>query len=322
MKAVVVDQIGDFRLADIPRPEPGPGEVLIKTAVTGLCRTDLKIIEVGHRDLVLPRVPGEEVVGTVCALGPDVDSGLMGKRVYVYPGTSCGTCRPCQQGAGNLCTGMQIMGFHRDGGFAEYVAAPVASIMEIPKNCSFDQAVTAEPLSCCLNALELSELQAGERVGIWGGGPAGAFLAQAAKALGANATVIEPHEARHRYHEQVLSSPGEERFDVAVVAVGAVQPYHEAIERLNPRGRLMIFSGLAKDAAQQPIDLNSLHYMEQKIIGAYGCSYRHGQQALELISSGKVQVENLISHRMQLDELGQALDLVRNRAGMKILLYP
>lgn len=74
MKAVVVEQIGDFRLADTPRPEPGAGEVLIQTAVTGLCRTDLKIIKVGHRDLVLPRVPGEEVVGTVCAVGPDVDS--------------------------------------------------------------------------------------------------------------------------------------------------------------------------------------------------------------------------------------------------------
>ena len=130
MKAVVVEEIGDFRLADISCPEPGPGEVLIQTAVTGLCRTDLKIIEVGHRDLVLPRVPGEEVVGTVCAVGPDVASDLMGKRVYVYPGTSCGSCKPCLQGAGNLCTGMQIMGFHRDGGFAEYVTAPINSLPE------------------------------------------------------------------------------------------------------------------------------------------------------------------------------------------------
>ena len=322
MKAVVVEQIGDFRLADIPRPEPGPGEVLIKTTVTGLCRTDLKIIEVGHRDLLLPRVPGEEVVGTICSVGQDVDPHSMGKRVYVYPGTSCGTCKPCQQGAGNLCSGMQIMGFHRDGGFADYLVAPMASIIEIPGNCSFDQAVTAEPLSCCLNALELSELQAGERIGIWGGGPAGAFLSRAAEAIGADPTVIEPHEQRHRYHEHALIAPGKERFDVAVVAVGAVQAYHEALARLNPRGRLMIFSGLAKDAARQPVDLNALHYMEQKIIGAYGCSFRHGVQALEWLSTGKVRVDDLISHRMSLDELGQALDLVRNRAGMKILLYP
>ncbi|MCI5224773.1 MAG: hypothetical protein D3924_19425, partial [Candidatus Electrothrix sp. AR4] len=321
MKAIVIDKIGQFQLIDIASPEAGAGEVLIETAVTGLCRTDLKIIEVGHRDLLLPRVPGEEVVGTIHAVGSGVDAKYVGRRVYVYPGTSCGSCKACLQGAGNLCSGMRIMGFHRDGGFAEYVAAPLKSIIEIPDNCTFDQAVTAEPLSCCLNALELSELQTGESIGIWGGGPAGAFLARAAKAMGAEPTVIEPHEARHQYHNRALSSPGELQFDVAVVAVGAVRPYHEALERLHPRGRLIIFSGLAKDTAKQSIDLNALHYTEQKIIGAYGCSYRHGIQALEWISTGKVRVDDLISHRMPLDELGRALDLVRDKAGMKILLY-
>jgi L-iditol 2-dehydrogenase len=217
---------------------------------------------------------------------------------------------------------MRIMGFHRDGGFAEYVVAPLKSIIEIPDNCPFDQAVTAEPLSCCLNALELSELRSGETIGIWGGGPAGAFLSRAAEAMGAEPTVIEPHEARHQYHDQAVCAPGELRFDVAVVAVGAVRPYHEALERLNPRGRLMIFSGLAKNTAEQLVDLNALHYNEQKIIGAYGCACRHGIQALEWINSGKVRVDDLISHRMRLDELGSALDLVRDRAGMKILLYP
>ena len=319
MKAISIEQIGAFQVIDRAVPEAATGEVLIKTAVTGLCRTDLKIIEVGHRDLVLPRVPGEEVVGTICALGAGVDPQYLGQRVYVYPGTSCGSCKACLQDAGNLCHSMQIMGFHRDGGFAEYVAAPLQSIIQIPDNCSFDQAVTAEPLSCCINALELSELQAGETIGIWGGGPAGAFLAKAAKAMKAEPTVIEPHIARHQYHDRVVSTPGTLQCDVAVVAVGSVQAYHQALEHLNPRGRLMIFSGLAKDAAQQPIDLNALHYHEQKIIGAYGCSYRHGSQALEWISSGKVLVDDLISHRMPLEELGTALDLVRNRAGMKIL---
>ena len=322
MQAIVIDKIGQFQIVDIPAPEPGKDEVLIKTAVTGLCRTDLKIIETGHRDLVLPRVPGEEVVGTICAVGPGVSAEYVGQRVYVYPGTSCGNCKACLQDAENLCHGMQIMGFHRDGGFAEYVAAPLKSTIHIPDSCDFDQAVTAEPLSCCLNALELSDLQFGETIGIWGGGPAGTFLSRAAEAIGAAPTVIEPHEARHQYHDQVCRTPGKKQFDVAVVAVGSVQAYHEALEHLNPRGRLVIFSGLGKDVAKQPVDLNALHYHEQTIVGAYGCGYRHGIQALEWINTGKVRVDDLISHRMRLDALGQALDLVRNRAGMKILLYP
>ena len=134
--------------------------------------------------------------------------------------------------------------------------------------------------------------------------------------------VIEPHEGRHRYHDRVFLSPGDLRFDVAVVAVGSMQAYRDALGHLNPRGRLVVFSGLATPDAELAVDFNNIHYGEKRIVGAYGCSYRHGAQALEWIHSGRVKVDDLISHRMRLDELGQALDLVRNRAGMKILLYP
>lgn len=322
MKAVVVRKIGSFDLEDLEIPEPGHGEVLIETAVTGLCRTDLKIIEVGHRDLVLPRVPGEEVVGTIRALGPEVATHHVGQRVYVYPGTSCGTCKACVQGAENLCQGMKIMGFHRDGGFADYVIAPLKSTIRIPDGCPFDHAVTAEPLSCCLNALELGGLKPGETIGIWGGGPAGAFLARAARALGAEATVIEPEAGRHRYHERIVHAPPPLGFDVAVVAVGSARAYREALACLNPRGRLVVFSGLAKDETEQVVDYNCLHYGEKSVVGAYGCSHRHGAQALEWIHAGRVVVDDLISHRMPLGELERALELVRTRAGMKILLYP
>lgn len=322
MKAILVEQIGAFRLAEVTDPQPGTGEVLIKTAVTGLCRTDLKIIEVGHRDLVLPRIPGEEIVGTIRAVGPEVAEDNIGKRVYVYPGTSCGECRPCLQGAGNLCRYMKIMGFHRDGGFAEYVLAPLASTIPIPKGCPFDHAVMAEPLSCCLNALELAGLKPSERIGIWGGGPAGAFLSRAAAAMEAQPTVIDPHPGRRGHHAHALAEPGDERFDVAIVAVGSAQAYHQALAHLDPRGRLVLFSGLARDEALQAIDFNAIHYEEKTIVGAYGCSYRHGVTALAWIHQGKVGVADLITHQLSLADLSRALDLVRDRAGMKILLYP
>lgn len=321
MKAIVVREIGSFNFEDLPVPQPRSGEVLIKTAVTGVCRTDLKIIEVGHRDLVLPRIPGEEIVGEIVSVGSAVSSDFIGQRVYVYPGTSCGRCRACLQGAGNLCESMQIMGFHRDGGFADYVVAPVRSIIPIPDDCTFDRAVLTEPLSCCLNAIELAQLRTGEKIGIWGGGPAGTLLSRAAFAKGADPTVIEPHLSRHRYHARALASIGDEQFDVAIVAVGSAQAYSEALSHLNPRGRLVVFSGLAKDETMRLVDFNLLHYKECTIVGAYGCSFRHGVEALELIRSGKVPVDDLISHRMQLENLNDALEIVRNKSGMKILLY-
>jgi L-iditol 2-dehydrogenase len=91
---------------------------------------------------------------------------------------------------------------------------------------------------------------------------------------------------------------------------------------LGPRGRLVVFSGLSRDTALQPVDLNRLHYLEQTLVGAYGCSRRHGEQALDWIDSNRVAVTDLITHRLPLHELGLGLDLVRTRKAMKVLLYP
>ena len=322
MKAIVVEKIGSFAIVDLPIPQPGPAEVLLKVEVTGLCRTDLKIIEVGHRDLVMPRVPGEEVVGTICAIGPDVEGLSEGQRMYVYPGTSCGHCPPCLAGAGNLCKGMRIMGFHRDGGFAEYVVAPVQSLIAVPDNLTPDQAVFAEPLSCCLNAIELARLQANEAIGIWGGGPAGILLSRAAVAKGATPTIIEPDRRRREFSHALAEVPAEARYDVCIVAVGAMEAYRQAVRHLKPRGRLVVFSGLPKDDFALPCDFNQLHYLEQTIVGAYGCSYRHGEEALALLAAGSVRVDDMVSHRLPLWELKEALALVANKISIKVLLYP
>lgn len=322
MKAIVVKEIGAFEVCTLDLPQLGLEEVMIKVEVTGLCRTDLKIIEVGHRDLVLPRVPGEEVVGVICAVGEAVQGYREGQRVYVYPGTSCGCCPPCFAGAGNLCKSMQIMGFHRDGGFAQYVVAPVQSLILVPENLTPDQAVFAEPLSCCLNATELGCLTDGETIGIWGGGPAGVLLSKAALAKGAEPTIIEPHPSRRQFSDGVSFVPADQMYDVCIIAVGDKGAYLEALEHLQPRGRLVIFSGLPKDDYALPIDFNKLHYLEQTLVGAYGCSYRHGVEALALLSEAKIQVNDMVSHRMPLWELKEALRLVSEKISMKVLLYP
>ncbi|MHC1729536.1 MAG: alcohol dehydrogenase catalytic domain-containing protein [Syntrophobacteraceae bacterium] len=293
----------------------------MRSKVTGLCRTDLKLIRVGHRDLTLPRIPGEEVVGIIRKAGRNVNGLHEGSRVYVYPGLWCGECPACRRGAENLCRGMQIMGFHRDGGFAEYVIAPARSVIPVPEGLSAELAVFAEPLSCCLNALELARLDKGETVGIWGAGPAGTLLARASRAMGAEPLSIEP-DGRRREISEGMASCGSEKFDVCIVAVGSRQAYQEALGAMKPRGRIVIFSGLHPSEDELPISLNQLHYHEQTVVGAYGCSFRHGVQALHSISAGAVAVEDMISHRMALGELDEALRIVENRLGMKILLYP
>ncbi|MCP4688452.1 MAG: alcohol dehydrogenase catalytic domain-containing protein [Desulfobacterales bacterium] len=332
MKCIRVVEVGSFETGDAPIPVPGEDEVLIKVLVTGLCRTDLKLIRVGHRDLTLPRIPAEEVVGVVHETGANVDHLKIGEKVYVYPGVWCGECPACLAGAENLCREMKIMGFHRDGGFAQYVAAPAQSVIPTPPGLSPERAVFAEPLSCCLNALELGGISEGlggarggsgegMHVGIWGAGPAGALLSRAAAAMGARPTNMEPDERRRRLIKGRATCP-EENFDLCVVAVGAREAYGEALAKLNPRGRLVVFSGLPPGDDRFSVSFNQLHYLEQTVVGAYGCCFRHGVQALEMIADGRVAVEDMISHRMSLYDLEEALTLVENREGMKILLYP
>jgi len=322
MQAIVIHKIGAFEIEEVPLPQPSQQEVRVRVAVTGVCRTDLKIIEQGHRDLVLPRIPGEEVVGIVEAVGPLTDESWLGKRVYIYPGTACGACPSCRMGADNLCRSMQIMGFHRDGGFASHVVAPVKSLIVLPESLSFEEAVFAEPLSCCLNGLERAELKAGERLAIWGAGPAGTLLARAARQRGAEVTVIEPDSLRRERAGGVETLSGDERFDVAIPAVGNAAAYQQAVAALAPRGRLVAFSGLLASDAPHILNINTLHYFEQRVTGAYGCAFRHGEEALRLIASGAVRVNDLISHRLPLKDLAEALALVRTRAGMKVHLIP
>lgn len=321
MKCIRVETIGDFRIIEVPMKKPADDEVVIKVAVTGLCRTDLKLIRQGHRDLTLPRIPGEEVVGTVFDRGAGVDGINIGDLVYVYPGLWCGQCHLCERGAENLCPEMQIMGFHRDGGFAEYVTVPVRSIIPVPEGLRPDMAVFAEPLSCCLNALELGRVGKGQSVGIWGAGPAGTLLHRAARAMGAEAVSIEPDERRRSPIHGYDSCP-DGMFDVCIVAVGVKNAYEEALKKLAPRGRLVVFSGLSPVNDIVDISFNRLHYLEQTIVGAYGCGFRHGRQALGYIADGTIPVEDMISHRMSLYDLETALDYVQHRTGMKILLYP
>jgi L-iditol 2-dehydrogenase len=355
MQAVVIREVGAFELADLPVPEPGAGEALIRVSVTGLCRTDLKIVRHGHRDLTLPRVPGEEVVGEIVSLGPEgaeaarpagaagpaAASGATttaepasfapGDRVYVYPGVWCGECPSCRRGAENLCRQMRIMGFHRDGGFAEYVAAPLQSLIRVPDGLGDEEAVFAEPLSCCLNALELGGVGEGDVLGVWGAGPAGTLLSRAGSLRGAEVVVVEPDEQRRAFLTATPGAPPQVSahelppgpVDVAVVAVGDPRAYEAAIAALAPRGRLVVFSGLlpADDAALH-VSLSAVHYHEHTFVGAYGCSFRHGVDALDLLATGRLRVDDLISHRLPLAALDEGLDLVARRAGMKVHLYP
>jgi L-iditol 2-dehydrogenase len=164
-------------------------------------------------------------------------------------------------------------------------------------------------------------LKAGETVAVWGAGPAGTLLSRAARAHGAEPVNVDPDPTRQAEVGGCERCP-DRAFDVCVVAVGAKAAYAEALEHLRPRGRLVVFSGLPPGGDHVEVDLNRLHYHEQTLVGAYGCAYRHGVAALNLIAGGAVATADLVSHRLPLGRLEEALDLVATRRCMKIVLVP
>ncbi|RJS69510.1 alcohol dehydrogenase, partial [Methanophagales archaeon] len=167
MKAAVLGGIEDLKIVDIDIPACNPGDILIKVESCAICKTDVKMFHAGHRDLELPRVLGHEVAGTIVEVGKEVaEEFKVGDRVQVAPGLPCGSCPFCIRGIPNMCDKMKIIGFHHDGGFAEYMLVPAngvhnGCVNKIPPSLSFEEASLAEPIACCINALKRCRVEPG-----------------------------------------------------------------------------------------------------------------------------------------------------------------
>lgn len=319
MQAARLTDIGALTVEDAPIPTPGPGEALIKVAHCALCRTDAKMLKIGHRDLELPRILGHEIYGRV---------GETGEPVVVWPGTACGECAQCRSGATNLCRAMRIIGFHRDGGLAEYLSAPKQSLVPVPGDLPGHLACLAEPLACGVNALEQLDLKAGETLLIFGAGPVGLLMAMAAGALGATPAIrdiaADKQDRTRPFRRRIdagWSDPSDERrFDAAVNAAPATATFIDGLKRLSPGGRFCLFSGLTDGGAVDAAILNEIHYRQLQITGAYGCTAPQMAQALDIISGCPTAAELLIEDRISLADAPSALPKLLSGNYFKIVV--
>lgn len=319
MKAFVLHKIGDASLAEIPLPESGKNEKLVRVTACGLCRTDAKMLTSGQRDMVLPRVLGHEICG-VEAKG--------GRRVVVWPGASCGECDACRKHLENLCPSIEIIGFSRDGGLAEYVVAPSSSLIKIPDILSSITATLTEPLGSAINAIEKLHLRRGSNLLVFGGGPLGLMLAFAAnKISGALPTVVEPSLSRRKLANGFLKYSGAEifsapnadtMFDAAVNATSASESLLCGIRKLRAGGKFCFFSGLTRGAETLTSDvINEIHYRELILCGAYGCTRSQMRRALKLLAKHADQFEQLISGVLPLEKTNCGLRNILEGKGMK-----
>jgi L-iditol 2-dehydrogenase len=336
---------GDLRIEDAPLPEPGPGEVTIRVRSCATCGTDAKIFHHGHHHISLPRVLGHEIAGEVADVGPGVERWSPGDRVQVIAAIPCGACYYCQRGQETVCEDLESIGYQYDGAFAEFMRVPrkvidVEGVNRIPAGVPFEAASLTEPLACVLNGQEIADVREGDTVVILGAGPIGCLHTRLARARGATKVILSDINqtrldlAARAQPDALINGAKEDPVDavrkltdgrgaeVVITATGAGQAQEQALEMAARRGRISLFGGLPRDNSIIRFDSNLVHYRELFVVGAYGSAPRHNREALALISSGAVPVEDLITHRLSLGEVHRAIDTVTKGEGLKAVIEP
>jgi L-iditol 2-dehydrogenase len=346
VKAATFHAPGDLRIEDIPEPGAGPHELKLRMRATATCGTDAKIWRHGHHRLDPPQVIGHELAGEVVEVGDQVGGWAIGDRVQVIAAVPCGDCRACKADAMTVCPNQTSMGYQYPGGFAEYMIVPqqvlkVDGVNRIPEGLSYAEASTTEPLACALNAQELARVGDGDVVVVMGAGPIGCMHVRLARSLGAAAVYLVDVNADRlklsadRVHpeaaidgstedvvEAVMKLTDGRGADVVITAAPAAIAQEQAIAMAAPQGRISFFGGLPKDDPYIRCDSNIVHYRELFLIGANGSSPDHNRRALELIATGAVPVDDLITHRLPLDQVHDAIEAVISGEAIKVVVEP
>ena len=337
---------GDIRLEEIAEPQVSAGEVKIRVRNCSTCGTDVKISRSGHPNMTPPQVMGHEIAGEIVDVGDGVVGWVAGDRVQVIAAIPDGTCADCLAGRPTVCAHQLSMGYQFPGGFAEYMIVPrevlrVDGLNRIPEGLGYAEASLAEPLACVLNGQELSRVGPGDVVVVIGSGPIGCLHVRLARARGAAkvilvdlnadrlkkaADLVKPDLAIPSESTDpvaaVLEATEGRGADVVITAAASGAAQEQGLRMLARRGRLSLFGGLPKDHPTITVDSNLVHYRELTIVGVNGSSPAHNREALELIASGAVPVTDLITHRLPLDDLLEAIEIVARGDGIKVTIEP
>ncbi|MGE5613155.1 MAG: zinc-dependent alcohol dehydrogenase family protein [Bacillota bacterium] len=335
MKAAIFYGKGDIKVVDVPVKEPAPDEAVMKVAFCGICGTDLHIFhgDEGSAATTPPCILGHEMSGTIVKVGENVTTLKPGDKVTVDPNTYCGKCYYCKSGKEHFCNGMIGAGTTIDGGFAEYCTLPEKMFIKVPDSVSYEEAAFAEPISCCLHGVDLTDIQVGDRVLVIGGGTIGLIMVQLSRLAGASSvTLIEPDTGKAALglrlgadlcfascDEYIRSIETEgDRVDRVIECVGKEETVSCAIEAASKGATVMIFS-LTKPKAEVSIRPFEIFRKELHITASFVNPYTQAR-AVELLASKRVQVKDLVSMKIPLEKLAEVLSDGKYRAKTKILV--
>lgn len=339
MLAVIKDRPGPgFILKEVATPEPTDDEVLIKVKSVGICGSDIPIFK-GIREVNLPLIPGHEFSGVIMQKGKNVSKFEEGESVVPGLVVHCGECDYCKQGLESLCDHIYEIGIHVDGAFAEYVVVPEKTLHRLPEKMSFNQGASIDPIASAYRVVRKAVITSRDVVAIFGPGPIGLYALQIAKAEGAfKIAVIGAMGDEQRLDlakklgaDVIINGQTEdpvravreftngEMADVVIEATGAPNVIEPCLYSLRKNGRL----GLA-GIFHQPVavPLGDIVRREFNIRGSICYTWNDFQACIDLVSSGRVAIEPLITHEFRLKDMTEALKMAYNRESIKIILHP
>jgi 2-desacetyl-2-hydroxyethyl bacteriochlorophyllide A dehydrogenase len=335
MKAMVLSGPSQMALEEVPTPKPAAGHVLIRVTHSGICGTDYKIYT-GAIPVRYPRIMGHEMIGQIAeGNGSEFRTG---ERVIVDPELYCGACFHCRVGQTHLCPNGQLLGRDSNGGFAEFLSAPVSQVFRLPDSVDDQEAVLIQVLTTCLHAQRLTPIFAGESVAVLGLGVTGQLHAQIAKARGAAPLIGITRSADKRELAQQLGADltfaggpdaiqkvrdatGGRGADVVIDTTGMLPVIADGLEMVRFGGRILLFGIItAKEGA---LPFYNLYFKEIQVINARVAKSEDYPASIDLVQRGQVKLRPLISNVMPFGELKSAIGMLGSDGGsqrMKIIM--
>lgn len=317
MNALVLTEKECLELQNLPDVPLKNHEIKVKVSYVGICGTDKHLYKglPGSGDANMPVVLGHEISGVVADLGPEVHSALkIGDRVAIDPNIPCGFCHYCHEGRPQLCEHNQAVGVTRHGGMAEFVNVPETNVYQIPDSLSLKAAAMVEPVSCAVHGLDELEIKSHQTALVIGDGFIGQIFTAMLAAKGLKKIAVSGRnpkkvELLKRIGADEVFNPEKvehtETYDVVIECVGLPKTQEQAIASANRGGQVLMFGVSGPD---DTINVNSydIFFKELTIKGAF--INRHAMQdAIELMASGQLDVESLITHDMELKDIPDVL---------------
>jgi len=343
MLAAVLEDIKHIELKEVPKPEPGYGETIVKVKACGICQTDFKAYTGERKNFTPPIIVGHEISGIVSEVGKGVKNFREGDEVIVSPAIYCGKCDYCKSGLEHYCVNGAVIGGDgfddvRDGGFAEYVVVPETNLYKKPKQVSFSAAALAEPLAGSYKGMiEYSNLRLGEDVVIIGAGSMGLLLTQVASAAGAATLIlIDIEDYKLEYAKKCgathvinskKESPREKVYDilpkgpdVIFEAAGVLDAASLAFDLCRRGSRINMFGVTTPGTI--PVSPGHIHFTEIAMDASFSVTPRTMLKSVKLMEKGLVDTSKIITHEFPLHEISKALETMNLPERIKIVIKP